>query len=312
MKAPWVERIAISSDGKTVATAGYIDPTGQGHQKAITIRDLENDRVLSTLTEFRGSVNSLAFSPTRSLLVSGDDGNEHWKGANGADGTLKLWDVQTGRLLRTFVGLHGSVTAVAFSPTGTTVASRDFATDGDIKLWNVKTGSLLRRLTGRSDNWQLIFSPEGNMLASEDGVWDVNTAALTQIPTQQQGPIAFSADGRILAITGGANSRETMLKLWDVNKKQILQTVLDSRNCTSISFSPNNRLLAAACLKTYNDWAGPVIIKLWNVNGGALITSVDSPNVSTVLFSDDNTLLTFGPIAAPDAVIKFWDISKLK
>jgi len=57
-------------------------------------------------------VYSLAFSPDGVRAVSGGD-----------DGTVKLWDVTTGRLLRTLWGHANHVLAVAFSSDGGRVLS---------------------------------------------------------------------------------------------------------------------------------------------------------------------------------------------
>jgi len=53
------------------------------------------------------SVNSVAFSPDGRYALSGS-----------FDNTLKLWEVSTGREIRTFTGHSGSIYSVAFSPDG--------------------------------------------------------------------------------------------------------------------------------------------------------------------------------------------------
>src|SRR5262249_41740862 len=77
------------------------------------------------------SVTSVAFSPDGARVLSG-----------GADSTLKLWDVATGRLLRTFQGHAGQVSSVVFSPNGARVLSGSY--DNTLKLWDAATGELLR------------------------------------------------------------------------------------------------------------------------------------------------------------------------
>jgi hypothetical protein len=74
------------------------------------------------------SVSSGAFSPDGRSVLSGGLG----------DFTPKLWDVASGRLLRTFVGHYGGVISVAFSPAGASVVSA--SCDDTLKLWDAATG----------------------------------------------------------------------------------------------------------------------------------------------------------------------------
>src|SRR6186713_1959782 len=76
-------------------------------------------------------IQSVAFSPDGSKVLSG-----------ALDGTLKLWDVSSGRILRTFGGHKDWVNSVAFSPDGSKALSG--SADKTLKLWDVRTGQLLR------------------------------------------------------------------------------------------------------------------------------------------------------------------------
>ncbi len=92
------------------------------------------------------------------------------------DKTVRLWDVQTGALLRTLrlpiaAGNEGKVYAVAISPDGQTVAvggwtGQDWDGACSIYLFDTATGQLLGRFEGLTRIFALSFSPDGQWLAA--------------------------------------------------------------------------------------------------------------------------------------------------
>ena len=165
-------------------------------------------------------VRTVAFSPDRRLLASG-----------GNDYTIKLWDIPTGKEVRTLTGHLNRVLAMAFSPNGKLLASAG-RHESHVKLWDLSTGAELRRIDAGT-NAAVAFSPDGQMLAVasyDDGViklWKVNSGTeLTTLQTAADGgsvtSVAFSPDGRMLA---SIEVGTTLIKLWEVNTGRKITTL---------------------------------------------------------------------------------------
>ncbi len=94
--------IAWSPDGRYVAAASSLGLWLYESETGDVVRYFPTD----------AQVWDVAFSPDGALLASGA-----W------DGTIKLWEVESGRELHTLTGHYGNVTSVAFSPDGALLAS---------------------------------------------------------------------------------------------------------------------------------------------------------------------------------------------
>ena len=108
---------------------------------------------------------------------------------------MRLWDTKTCYFLRALVGHERSITDIAFSPDGQTLASCSY--DGTVRLWDAATCEQKHVLTGHP-KWVigLAFSPDGTTLASRGGdrdttvcLWDTEDRedCVTRLPAIRDG-----------------------------------------------------------------------------------------------------------------------------
>ena len=240
------------------------------------------------------AVHSVAVSPSGELIASA-----------GADGTVKLWRMSDGALLRTLTGHEGDVNGVAFSPNGSLVASA--GADGTVRVWRVQDGQLQHTLThGGGIALSVAFAPNGQLLASggEDGtvkLWRVATGAEERtIPAHELwvSSVAFSPDGSLLA----SASADGTVKLWQVaNGQPVGDIQAHALWVTHIAFSPDGQLLASA--------GEDGTVKLWRVSDRQLVRTLsysDAAPVYGVAFSADGSLVAAG---GGENIIKIWRVS---
>src|SRR5262249_36876331 len=88
------------------------------------------------LRHTRHGVTHVRFSPDGKTLASGGS-DKTFLGVRGANpSAVRLWDVATGKLLRTLEGHQNAITSLSFSPDGKRLASSG-SWDETIRLWDV-------------------------------------------------------------------------------------------------------------------------------------------------------------------------------
>ncbi|WP_419546712.1 protein kinase domain-containing protein [Microcystis sp.] len=238
------------------------------------------------------SVKSVVYSPDGRYLASGS-----------RDTTIKIWEVATGKQLRTLTGYY-PVNSVVYSPDGRYLAGGSW--NDTIKIWEVATGKQLRTLTGHSDSvWSVVYSPDGRYLASGSydktiKIWEVATGKGLRILTGHSSEVlsvVYSPDGRYLA----SGSWDNTIKIWEVATERELRTLTGhSSGVLSVVYSPDGRYLASG--------NGDKTIKIWEVATGQELRTLTghSNGVTSVVYSPDGRYLASG---SWDKTIKIWEVA---
>ncbi|MDF2927898.1 MAG: repeat-containing protein [Anaerospora sp.] len=282
----------VSLDGN------YLARTRERQQKTQDETDagieLWNFKTGQRIDKFRGpskieeSVDRVAFSPDSKRLITGSQAH----GNNTVAGWLHIWDIDTGKLIRTIevnniyqerlnsknervIQKLNSIYALTYSQDGTRIAAG--GRYGLLGIWDEGSGENLFSLqSGDESVFQLVFSPDGNYLAGvcmtagdNKGVnlvriWDtatgklVNTVDLGLRALRSEVVIKYREDGK-LYIAAGIREDKTSIFVWNEDGLLVKSWNSPWPNLIvdSITWSPDGNYVAIS---------GNSRIKIWSVN----------------------------------------------
>jgi WD40 repeat protein len=245
------------------------------------------------------------------------------------DGTVILWDVETGEEIRRFVD-DQPITAVTFSPDGgkALIGGAGYLTSekveaGHIILWDVETGEEIRRFEGQPyDVSALAFSPDGRLAVSGGNgamaiLWDVGTGAEirrfedywvdSMWPIESYWDVEFSPDGKQIfashtsqVLRSQTNGPIGPIIGWDVESgAEIQQLVGHSTVAVGIVFSKDGQRLVSGGLDSQ--------VILWDMQTGNILRRFanHSGGIGHIQFSPDETLLLGGSL---DGINSLWRV----
>ncbi len=242
-------------------------------------------------------IKDIAFTPDGRQIVSA-----------GQDKVIRVWDVATGKTVRTIrgeaaPGHAGEIFAMALSPDGKWLAAGGWMkipgqSGHHIRLYDFATGRLVALLKGHENVVaDLAFSPDGRHLISGSSdftaiIWDVPSAKKLHHLKGHRNDIyavGFTADGA-RAVTG---SEDNDLRLWSVKSGDLLATMTGHKDMVqSLAAAPDGRIASG-------DDTGE--IRLWDGRTGRFLKTLARQNrsVGSLSFSPDGKWLLSGNGAGP-------------
>jgi WD40 repeat protein len=218
----------------------------------------------------------------------------------GRDGLARIWDIRTGRLLRS-IAHPGAVTVAAFSPDDRRVLTA--GRDRTVRVFDSASGALTTTFSQQSYVTAASFSPRGDLIATGGSdyvarLWDARTGTLRhELRKHVWGiaDVAFNPNGKLVA-TG---SKDGTALVWETRSGELVTIHTGHRGFVSaVAFSPDGESLATA-----------------SSEGLARVFAAESPTplatlighaeaVSDVAFTRDGaTLVT----ASDDRTVRRWD-----
>jgi len=279
-------------------TAVAISPSGRywaaGKRGEVRVWREQGQMLHQVCHAHTDQVHSIAFSPHERTLASAS-----------LDGSVKLWEVDSGTLLWSGWQTKG-ITCLAFSPDDRLLASGGL--DATVRLWDPKLGTLLEEVPHPGPVFALAWSPDGRRLASGDfagtiRLWQVQKTVPARCAQTIEGHtdrvlgLAFAPDGRTLA----SGSWDRTVKLWEVVDGRLLQTLSGHRDKVHcVAWSPDGRTVASCSIdKT---------IWLCNVVQGhsQMALRGHSAAVYSLAFTSDSASLLSG---GEDGTLRVWDVA---
>jgi WD40 repeat protein len=251
--------------------------------------------VVGPLQRFVGHtdvVNSVALSRDGHYALSGS-----------ADGSVRLWDVATGKLVRSLATNLGDVRAVRFNTSGSWAIA---ASTNELGLWEVATGNRLNP-SRKLFPWETaLLSPRGKLAWTGGG-----RGSLSEIRLDDNGfnPGSFSNPNygtvRLLALSPGdrialfVSSSDEGVHLYDLEQKKdlaVLPRTVGAVRCAA--FSPTGDLFAVAGEEN-------VILVLNAVTLRPISLKGHTGRVISLAFAPDGKRLLSG---STDRSVRLWDL----
>ena len=237
-------------------------------------------------------INAVAVSPEGARVLSG-----------GWDGSVKLWDVATGRLIHTFTA--GTETVFRLPSHRMARDSSRVTETGRQSCGTQRAGSSSVRSRTRILLRRWLFPRMGRRMFwagfRSNGVrlWDATTGQLIRvIENRHATSVAISPDGTGLLASGADD--DTSAGLWDAATGRLVRTFKGGgRGILAVAFSPDGLRILTGDLDR--------AMKLWDVATERLVRTIDTGSLylDAVRFSPDGTRFVSGDSLGDQ--VKVWD-----
>ena len=277
----------ISGDGRYIATIGS--------DSRLLIRDMESYAIIKEIAG-QGTLVTICFSDDGEYLITGS-----------SDGTIAIWAVSTGEMVRSISGHTGPIIALSISADRQKLVS--CSEDQTVRVWSVETGEQLLTLNSGNDQISaLTIIPNGTLVIGGSNlgkifVWDLSTGNTIKSFVADDDAIksvACSPNGNFIAVAGN----QGRIGIWSVFGYTLENTMLGHvETIEKISYSPDGKYIVSGGQDGF--------VILFDISTGAIAyyTPKQTYGVKSVLFSHNGK--EFVSSTPQSDTLKVWDASSL-
>lgn len=274
----------VSKDGKNILVGSYSD---------IKLVNITTKIDLRNFPGHRYGTFKVNFSPDNRSFISA-----------GADSIFRLWNIESGKITRSFIDNTFQVAGSCFSPDGKTLLTTGLGWSSACILWDIESGKELKVF----DNWiySVEYAPNGNsfLTGSSDTIILFDAYTHDKISSyaghyDNINSLDFSPDGKSF-ISGSKD--ETIIQ-WDINNGIKPRTIYGhDGEITSVCYSDDGKsILSASTDRTMKLWnaANGQPVKTFTGHTGTVVNSMFHPSGRFLISSSD------------DKTIKYWNIDSI-
>jgi len=293
--------VAFSPDGERVMT-------GDQQITAVKIWDVgpTGDAEWANIPAARQDLGGVTFTADGHQVI-----------ASNGDGSMTLWDTETGEASQAFGGRGRSpreIIAIAASPDNRFIAAAGL--DGQEASWAGPPAAVYHSGTGerafkvRTGHGvqDLAWSPDGRFLAAvgvrgSARIVERSGASVTSLPHDHDvrlSGVGFSPDGRLLATAAipldPADAGQEAVTIWDWQAGRAVETI--RTHAEALAFDPAGSRIATAGI------FGSAVV--WDVDRGKKVATLSGHTgpVNDVTFAPDGSTIA---TASADGTIRVWD-----
>ena len=271
--------VAFSPDGHNLAS---------GNPSGIYIWNIEIGERIHTISGHDSDVDYAMFTPDGTGIAAAD-----WSEP------LRVWDLETGELLKSVRNAEGS--SGAFSPDGRLAAA---AHGREMRIIDVETDSVIHTLKGHAHNIEaLTFSPDSKAIASVSAdktirIWDAATGAPLKTLEGHASYVhsaAYSPDSKAIV----SASADKTIRIWDAATGAPLKTLEGHTDFVySAAYSPDGKAIVSA--------SADKTVRIWDAATGAPLKTLEGHTdfVLSAAYSPDGNTVASG---SRDNTVRIWD-----